>query len=51
MLGPLLFILFINYLYQAVEFSLVHHFADCTNLLFIERFLQKNESHQCLSVD
>ena len=32
-LGPLLFILFMNDLHKALEFSSVHHFADYTNLL------------------
>ena len=32
-LGPLLFILFMNDLHKALEFSSVHHFADDTNLL------------------
>ena len=34
-LGPLLFILFINDLHKAVEFSSVHHFADDKNLLLM----------------
>ena len=33
MLGPLLFLLYINDLFTAVKFSNVHHFADDTNLL------------------
>ena len=41
-LRPLLFILFINDLYQAVEFSSLHHFADDTNLLLIESSLKKS---------
>lgn len=32
-LGPLLFLLYINDLHEAIKFSLVHHFADDTNLL------------------
>ena len=40
-LGPLLFILFINDLYQPVEFRSVHHFADDTNLLLTESSLKK----------
>ena len=31
--GPLLFLLYINHLDQAIEFWKVHHFADDTNLL------------------
>ena len=31
-LGPLLFLLYINNLNQAIKFCKVHHFADDTNL-------------------
>ena len=44
-LGLLLFILFINDLHKAVEFSSVHHFADYTNPLFIEKPLKKINKH------
>ena len=40
-LGRLLFILFINDLHKAVEFSSVHHFADDTNLLLIDKSLKR----------
>ena len=40
-LGPLLFILFINDLHKAVESNSVNHFADDTNLLFIDKLLKK----------
>ena len=41
-LGPLLFILFINNLHKAAEFSSwIHHFADDTNLLLIDKSLKK----------
>ena len=40
-LGPLLFILFTNDLHKVVEFSTVHHFADYTNMLLIEKSLKK----------
>ena len=33
LLGPLLFLLYINDLNQAIEFCKVHHFADDKNLL------------------
>ena len=44
-LGPLLFILFINDLQKAVEFSSVDHFADGTNLLLIDKSLKKINKH------
>ena len=39
--GPLLFILFINDLHLAVQYSSVHQFADDTNLLVVERSLKQ----------
>ena len=33
-LGPVLFLLYINYLNQAIKFCKVHHFADGTNLMY-----------------
>ena len=44
-LGPLPFILFINDLHQAAEFSSVHHFADDTNLLLIDKSLKRINKH------
>jgi len=40
-LGPLLFNLFINDLNIAIKSSKVHHFADDTNLLLINKSLKK----------
>ena len=39
-LGSLLFILFINDLHTSVKTNKVHHFADDTNLLFINKSLK-----------
>ena len=33
-LGPLLFIIYVNDMHKAVKYSIIHHFADDTNLLF-----------------
>ena len=40
-LGPLLFIVFINDLKKSVKNSKVHHYADDTNLLLTEKSLKK----------
>ena len=40
-LGPLLFILFINDLNLAVQYSSVHQFSDDTNLLDVEKSLKQ----------
>ena len=40
-LGPFLFIIFINDLDQAIEKRSVHHSADDTNLLLIDKSLKK----------
>ena len=44
-LGPLLFILFINDLHRAVEFSSVHHFADATNLILTDKSMENINKH------
>ena len=44
-LGPILFVLYINDFHKAVEFSSVHHFADDTNLLLNENSLKKLNKH------
>ena len=40
-LGPLLFLLYINELHQAIKFCKIHHFADDTNLLWPSNSLKK----------
>ena len=40
-LGPLLFLLYINDLNQAITFCKVHHFADDTNLLYSCKSIKK----------
>ena len=40
-LGPLLFLLYINDLNQAIRFCKVHHFADDTNLLCLSNSIKK----------
>ena len=40
-LGPLLFLIYINDLHHAIKNSIVHHFADDTNLLHINDSLKK----------
>ena len=40
-LGPLLFLLYVNDLNQAIKFCKVHHFADDTNLLCLSNSIKK----------
>ena len=40
-LGPLLFLIYINDLNNAIKFCTTHHFADDTNLLFVGKTLKK----------
>ena len=40
-LRPLLFLLYINDLNQAIKFCKVHHFADDTNLLYLGKSIKK----------
>ena len=40
-LDPLLFLLYINDLNEAIKFCKVHHFADDTNLLYLGKSIKK----------
>ena len=40
-LGPLLFLFYVNELNQAIKFRQVHHFADDTNLLCLSNSIKK----------
>ena len=42
-LGPFLFLLYVNDLNQAIKFYKVHHFADGTNLLCLSNSIKKTE--------
>ena len=39
-LGPLLFLIYINDLHHAIKYSMVHHFADDTNLFVFDNSLK-----------
>ena len=42
-LGPLLFLIYINDLNKAIKFSTIHHFADDTNLILSDKSLKKHK--------
>ena len=53
-LGPLLFLLYINDLHNCIKYSTVRHFADDTNLLLVNSSLKQLKKHinidlRCLS--
>ena len=44
-LGPLLFLIYINDLHVAVKHSVTHHFADDTNFLYVSKSLKKIQKY------
>ena len=46
-LGPMLFLLCINELNQAIKFCKVHHFADDTNRLHLGNYQKTEQTSQC----
>ena len=44
-LGPLLFLIYINDLHRCIKYSKTYHFADDTNLLIIDKSLKKLNKH------
>ena len=44
-LGPLLFLIYINDLNQALKFCKVHHFADDTNLINFSKSVNRLNKH------
>ena len=48
-LGPLLFLIYMNDLHKAIKYSTVHHFADDTNLLYTNKSLKS--IHKKMKID
>ena len=46
-LGPLLFLSYINDLNQAIKFCKVHHFVDETNLLCLSNYQKTEQTSEC----
>ena len=44
-LGPLLFLIYINDLNKAIKFCTTHHFADDTNLLYVDKSMKKIQKY------
>ena len=42
-LGRILFLMYVNGLNNAVEFSDVHHFADDTNVLYSRKYVKETK--------
>ena len=49
-LGPLLFLIYINDLNFAVKYSITHHFADDTNFLYVSKSLKKIQKYMNLDL-
>ena len=49
-LGPLLFLIYINDLHNAVKYSVTHHFADDTNFLYVSKSLKKIQKYMNLDL-
>ena len=45
-LGPILFLLYVNDLNQAIVHSKIHHFADDTNFLYASHSLKNKQNNQ-----
>ena len=44
-LGPLLFLIYINDLHKSIKFCTTHHFADDTNLLYVGKSLKQIQKY------
>ena len=49
-LGPLLFLIYINDLHFAIKYSTTHHFADDTNFLYVSKSLKKIQKYMNLDL-
>ena len=49
-LGPFLFVLFINDFHKTVQFSSVHHFADDTNPIRTDKPMERINKHPDLHI-